>query len=221
MALHPKLNTALFQNKLRFEWEAWGRGKQRVAGLDEVGRGPLAGPVVAACVLLSKDLFSRPLPEYFKFIDDSKKISPAKRSELSGLLCAQQGLEFAIGIVESPLIDQINILEATRLAMQKAVAGLTISPDHLLIDGNQKLPAVRIEQTTIVKGDSLSWAIGAASIVAKVTRDALMKNYEIEYPQYGFAKHKGYGTQAHLESLRKHGPCPIHRKSFAPMAVAV
>ena len=203
--------------KIRFEAEAWDKGLRRVGGVDEVGRGPLAGPVVAACVVITQDLLREPIPAYLYEVDDSKKLSAAKREELSGLLHNQEGLEMGIGIVDQTVIDRINILEATRLAMHSALEKLSTPPEYLLVDGSGRLPGYALPQMPIVKGDSLSLSIGAASIIAKVVRDRIMQSYDAEFPGYGFAKHKGYGTAEHLESLRKLGPCAIHRRSFAPV----
>lgn len=199
--------------KIFFESTAWDQGRGRVGGLDEVGRGPLAGPVVAACVVVERSLFSSP-PSYFFQIDDSKKLTASQRKTLALLLREQGGLETAIGMADQETIDTINILEATRLAMQRALDQISTPPDHLLIDG-MRLPAVSIPQTALVGGDGLSFAIGAASILAKVFRDDLMEGYDREYPGYGFARHKGYGTPEHLGNLQRLGPCALHRLTFA------
>ena len=156
-----------------------------------MGRGPLAGPVVAACVVIDKNLLAGPVPQYFYEIDDSKKLTSSKRAELAARLRDQEGVEIGMGMVDSCTIDRINILEATRLAMQQALAMLNSSPDHLLIDG-MGLPAIAISQTPIIRGDSRSISIAASSIVAKVFRDGLMAKYDEEFPNYGFAQHKGY-----------------------------
>lgn len=180
-------------------------GVRRIAGIDEAGRGPLAGPVVAAAVILPQDLF-------IEGIDDSKKISEPKREALFDII-QEKALAVGIGIVENEVIDQINILNATKLAMKKAVADLKVQPEYLLIDA-VKLADIHIKQYALVKGESKSISIAAASIIAKVTRDRIIRKYDELYPQYGFAKHKGYGTKEHYESIEKYGLTGIHRKSF-------
>ena len=184
-------------------------GLRRIAGIDEAGRGPLAGPVVAAAVIL---------PEKFrhKTLDDSKKMTEAKRDLLFAELTSHAGVQWAFAIVESDEIDRLNILRATHEAMRRAVAGLAEPPEHVLIDGLEVRP-FPIPQTALVGGDAISFSIAAASVIAKVTRDRLMVEMDALYPQYGFAAHKGYGTAQHLANLRIHGPCPIHRKSFEPV----
>jgi ribonuclease HII len=179
-------------------------GFRHVAGIDEAGRGPLAGPVVAAACILPPDAL-------FAHLNDSKLLSEKQREILFAQIT--QTAIFGIGIVDEKVIDEINILQATFLAMQKAVAALPTTPDALLLDGNQ-IPRFDIPAKAIVKGDSLSVSIAAASVIAKVTRDRLLIAYDAEYPQYGFKKHKGYGTAEHLQAIQKWGPCPIHRLSF-------
>ncbi len=192
----------------RHESELWERGLELVAGVDEAGRGPLAGPVVAAAVVLPREL-------PFDGIDDSKKLTAARRDELFALI---HGHALAIGVGSSSekVIDDINILRATHAAMRQAVAALGIEPDHLLIDGDP-VPDLPAPQTAIHRGDEQSAAIAAASIVAKVTRDRLLVEYDTTYPGYGFARHKGYGTPDHMAALTRLGPCEIHRRSFAPV----
>ncbi|MEA4815813.1 MAG: ribonuclease HII [Lachnospiraceae bacterium] len=189
----------------KYEREFYDKGALYVAGTDEVGRGPLAGPVMAAAVILPRDVI---IPG----INDSKKLSEAKREELSSIIL-KEAVSFGFGIVSPEEIDKINILNATLKAMQKAVFSLSVSPDILLIDA-LTVPGLKMFQKPIIKGDALSVSIGAASIIAKVKRDALMKEYAKEYPEYLFDKNKGYGTAEHMEAIRKHGLCPIHRKSF-------
>lgn len=181
------------------------RGYTAIAGIDEAGRGPLAGPVVAAAVIL---------PEAFDLpgLTDSKKLSPHKRQELYPLIC-NQACAFAIGLVSAETIDRVNILQGTLQAMQLAVRRLKIPADYLLVDGISKIP-LNTPQTTIKKGDSLSLSIAAASIIAKVVRDRIMCSFDRHYPQYGFAEHKGYGTAAHLAAIARFGPSPLHRKTF-------
>ncbi len=189
----------------RFERHAVKAGYRLIAGIDEAGRGPLAGPVVAAAVILHPD---RPI----KGVNDSKKLSERQRERLFDLINTD-ALAIGIGSALPDLIDRINILQATRLAMLEAVHKLSPSPDALLIDGITPIDSP-LHQELIKQGDSRSASIAAASIIAKVTRDRLMLAYDNEYPQYGFARHKGYGSVAHLTALRQYGPCPIHRASF-------
>ena len=195
---------------LAFESALHARGLQRIAGVDEAGRGPLAGPVAAAAVILPLG-FSHP------FLDDSKKTSAAKRDELYEDLTKNPDVIWSVAIADREEIDRLNILRATHLAMRRAVEALNPPPDHCLIDG---LPVrdFPFPHDAIVKGDGLSLSISAASIIAKVTRDRLMLEIDREFPQFGFAKHQGYGTKAHLEALRIHGPCRHHRRSFQPVA---
>ncbi|UFS72722.1 ribonuclease HII [Geomonas sp. RF6] len=200
----------LFDNSptdpLWFEAEALRHGYRYVAGVDEAGRGPLAGPVVAAAVILPEGLI-------LEGADDSKKLTAAKRDELFDVIM-KEALSVGVGIGDHILIDDINILQATLNAMCQAVAALTPAPDFILIDGISKIP-LPTPQRTIKKGDSLSLSISAASIIAKVTRDRLMLEYDALYPGYGFADHKGYAAASHLDAIAKLGPCPIHRKSFS------
>ena len=178
--------------------------------MDEAGRGPLAGPVAAAAVILPRG-FSCP------GLDDSKKITASRREGLFELLTGNPKIAWAVATASSQEIDRINILRATHLAMRRAAEMLDPPPEHCLIDG---LPVrdFPLPSDAIVKGDGLSLSIAAASIIAKVTRDRLMREIDREFPQYGFAKHQGYGTKAHLEALRNHGPCRHHRRSFQPVA---
>lgn len=179
-----------------------------IAGVDEAGRGPLAGPVVAAVVILDPNIA-------ISGIKDSKKLSANKREQLFNIIC-NKSLGFAIAESSVQEIDKVNILQATFLAMQRAVAKLRMQPDEVLIDGNQ-CPKLPYPTRAIVQGDSLIEAISAASILAKVTRDNYLFTLHEKYPEYGFAKHKGYPTKDHLEALRKHGPCPEHRLSYKPV----
>ena len=188
-----------------FEKEATHKGYSDIAGIDEAGRGPLAGPVVSAAVVLSP-AFS------LSGVTDSKKLTPKKRAQLYDKIYTQ-ALSIGIGIVDAVEIDRINILQASLLSMAIAVDNLYPQPDCLLIDGIFNIPS-NIPQKAIAKGDSLSVSIAAASIIAKVTRDRLMENYHVYYPQFGFPQHKGYPTKAHTEAIRKFGYCPIHRLSF-------
>ncbi len=208
-----------WKQKILHEQDAWNRGYARVAGIDEVGRGPLAGPVVAACVVLTQAFFLPEPPGYVHRVDDSKRLTAAAREKLSALLRQEPGLEIGVGVVDNQTIDGINILEASRAAMRQAIERIKAPPDFLLVDG-PRLPAVKIPQNALIGGDGLSFCIGAASIVAKVYRDALMDAFEAEYPGYGFARNKGYGTREHLQALKTKGPCPIHRRSFFPVRIA-
>lgn len=189
----------------RSEEELWAVGARLVAGVDEAGRGPLAGPVTAAAVILPRDLS-------IHGIEDSKKLTPEKREELYGLITSE-AIAFGVSSVSETVIDEINILRATQRAMREAVAGLGEPPDHVLIDGNE-VPNFDFPQTAIHGGDESSTVIAAASIIAKVTRDRLLLKYHEKYPEYGFAQHKGYGTPEHLAALTRLGPCEIHRRSF-------
>lgn len=206
-----------FSRMSRYERKLWREGLSLIAGVDEAGRGPLAGPVVAAAVILPQDtsLFG---------LDDSKKLSSGKREKIfSGIW--KEARAVGIGVVSEAIIDRINILQATYLAMHQAVAnlsarhagaGLRIFPDYLLVDG-MTIPGLDTLQLAIVKGDSLSISVAAASIVAKVTRDRIMVEKDKRFPQYGFAKHKGYGTKEHLKCLDEYGISPAHRRSFGPV----
>ncbi|MCC6826549.1 MAG: ribonuclease HII [Acidobacteria bacterium] len=189
-----------------FEQQAEAEGFRFIAGLDEVGRGCLAGPVVAAACILD---LSRPLPDG---LNDSKKLSPARREKIAAEL-RETAAAWAIGEASAEEIDQINILEATKLAMRRALEKLSPQADYLLIDALQ-LKGIGLAQKAIIKGDSISASIAAASIIAKTFRDELMTAHDIEFPQYGFAGHKGYGSAAHLAALREYGHCKLHRTSF-------
>ena len=189
----------------RFEQIAASQGAQKIAGVDEAGRGPLAGPVVAAAVVLPQSAF---LPR----LNDSKLLSQAQRETLFDLI-QQEALGFGIGVVPAETIDQINILQATRLAMVKAVDLIDPPPDYLLIDGPLSLESP-IQQEAIIKGDQRSFSIAAAAVLAKVTRDRIMVEMSHKFPEYGFESHKGYPTKAHKEAVQRYGPCPIHRRSF-------
>ena len=193
------------EEMLKYERTLWAEGKEFVAGVDEVGRGPLAGPVVTAAVILPHDF-------NILGVNDSKKLSPKKRDELYDIIM-EKALAVSIGRRESERIDEINILEATKEAMADAILGLKIKPDHVLIDA-LTLKTVNLPQTGIIHGDATSVSIAAASIIAKVTRDREMIEMDKLYPGYAFESNKGYGTKAHYEGLAALGPCPIHRQSF-------
>ncbi len=192
-------------DKLFYERQLSAQGYARVCGADEVGRGPLAGPVVCAAVIMPTDCV-------IEGVDDSKKLSAKKREALSEEIL-KKAVAYAICRVEPQKIDEINILEATKLCMKQAVESLSVAPDFAITDGNMKLD-ISIPQKSIIKGDGLSYSIGAASIIAKVYRDRLMEDYDKIYPEYGFAKNKGYGTAEHIRAIEQHGLCPIHRRSF-------
>ena len=191
------------------ERKAYSQGYTAPAGLDEAGRGPLAGPVVAAACIIPRKL-------YFEQVDDSKKVPPHIREKLYDILTSHPDIVWGVGVVEHTIIDQINILQATIRAMLEAVSALKKVPDCLLVDG-MHLPHPTLPSVKIIDGDAKSHTIAAASILAKVTRDRLMEKYHTLYPEYGFDRHKGYGTEAHLDALQRHGPCPLHRMSFAPL----
>lgn len=176
-----------------------------ICGIDEAGRGPFAGPVVAGAVILPPDC-------EILYLNDSKKLSEKRREELF-LEIQKKAVAWSVGVMEPQDIDRMNILQATYEAMRRAIAGLETEPDLLLNDA-VTIPGLQVLQVNIIKGDAKSVSIAAASIVAKVTRDHLMKEHDSKYPEYGFAKHKGYGTGEHIAALLKHGPCPIHRKTF-------
>lgn len=193
-----------------YERALYEQGYARLAGIDEAGRGPLAGPVVAAACIL-------PRGALICGIDDSKKLTALERSILYDALLKLEDMDYAIGVVSAETIDRINILQATFEAMRIALAALKVSADYLLVDGNQFIPKVLIPGKAIIKGDALSQSIAAASILAKKTRDDLMQGYHKLWPEYGFSQHKGYPTQKHLAALERFGPSPIHRLSFAPL----
>ena len=199
-----------------FESELLHKGFTHIAGVDEAGRGPLAGPVVAAAVMFPAEWILRGLPEDLLEIHDSKQLSARMREALYAGLVSRPEIRFGIARVDVPLIDQINILQATHRAMNLALAQLDPAPRHVLVDG-LRVKTLEFPQTPIVSGDALSYSIAAASILAKVTRDRLMVEFDREYPGYGFSGHKGYGTPEHLAALKERGPCPIHRHSFAPL----
>lgn len=195
----PPIDTLVFEQRAR------NRGYRLIAGIDEAGRGALAGPVVAAAVVL-------PIGVRIEGVDDSKKLSPETRERLFDVIMAH-ALRVGVGMASAKVIDRINILQATRLAMQEAVGKLSPQPDFLLIDGISRI-ASPLPQQTIKKGDSLSLSIAAASIIAKVSRDRLMRELDLKHPGYGLAGHKGYGSASHMEAIRQLGPSPIHRLTF-------
>ncbi|MCH9627150.1 MAG: Ribonuclease HII [Chlamydiales bacterium] len=206
----PQSEQTRLLHLVEIERQAETKGFYLIAGVDEAGRGPLAGPVVAAACILKS-------PCFFPGINDSKLVTPTKRKALFDELTQHAELVYGVGVVDAPLIDEINILQATLRAMREAVLALPERPDYLLVDGNVGLKVDSIPFETVVKGDRRSQLIAAASIIAKETRDALMRDYHALYPVYGFDRHKGYGTQKHRSALKEFGPCPIHRKTFAPV----
>lgn len=201
---------------LQFERQAWDQGIVRLAGVDEAGRGPLAGPVVAAAVVIERAFLETEQHGRLRPIDDSKALTSAQRESAYDLLTRHCPLELGVGIAEVGEIDTLNILRATHLAMARALRALSPLPDLVLVDG-LPVPGLPCPSQAIVGGDARSLVIAAASIVAKVTRDRIMLELDREYPAYGFSQHKGYGTRAHMEALLAHGPCPAHRRSFRPV----
>jgi ribonuclease HII len=193
---------------LSYEWDLWRRGRTRIAGIDEAGRGPLAGPVVAAAVVFPEG------QEHIAGITDSKKLSPLRREQLLPVIY-RTATAVGIGIVSEMDIDDLNILQATYKAMSLAVDNLGLCPDYLLIDGRGG-PHSDIPYSAVVKGDTLSLSIAAATIVAKVRRDEIMREYDRMFPDYLFARNKGYPTRQHMNAIRRFGLCPIHRRSFRP-----
>lgn len=194
-------------NTLKIEQDALSKGYKLIGGIDEAGRGPLAGPVVSACVIM-------PLNDgdIIEGVDDSKKLSAKKRDMLFDKI-KEKAISYHISVVSESVIDEINILEATKSSMRECVEKIDIKPDILFIDAVD-LKGVDIPVLPIIHGDALSYSIAAASILAKVTRDRIMEEYDKVYPEYGFAKHKGYGTKAHIEAIKTHGACKIHRRTF-------
>jgi ribonuclease HII len=193
------------QAPYRYEQAAWRRGVGRVAGVDEAGRGPLAGPVIASAVTLNPE-------RRIKGLQDSKLLSPTEREVLFDRI-QEAALAVGVGIIDPETIDRVNILEATRLAMLEALGKFSLPPELVLTDA-VTLPLLACPQKALIKGDQRSASIAAASIIAKVTRDRLMVDYDERFPQYGFCRHKGYATPEHLAALVRHGPCPIHRRTF-------
>ena len=208
----------MFPN-LRNEKRLWRRDFKRIAGLDESGRGPLAGPVTAAAVIIRSAKLKTQNSKFkniFKEIKDSKKLNSKKREKIYKILTNHPQIKWGIGRVSEKVIDKINILEATKLAMKKAVRKLKRKPDFLILDGSFKIN-LKIPQKSIKRADEKVFSCSCASIIAKVYRDRIMRRYHKKYPQYGFEKHKGYPTKLHLKMLKKYGSCKIHRKSFRPV----
>ncbi len=202
--------------RFRYELELLGQGVTRIAGVDEAGRGPLAGPVFAAAVILPAEWIRHGLPRSLRQVNDSKQLTPEMREKLFAELTSRPEIQFAVAQVDVETIDQINILQASHRAMNLALAQLQPPPEHVLVDG-LRVKSMTWPQTPVVSGDALSYSIAAASILAKVRRDRWMRDLDGTYPGYGFAEHKGYATERHLAAIKALGACPIHRRSFSPM----
>lgn len=208
--------TAKLIDRFEFERVLWQQQVSRVAGVDEAGRGPLAGPVVAAAAILPSRWAETGLPAELAGLNDSKQLTETQREKYFTFLTTCVEIEFSIALVDAGVIDEINILQATHRAMNDALAHLSPLPPHALVDG-RPVKTLRVPQTAIVKGDARSYSIAAASVLAKITRDRLMLEYHTQFPAYGFDEHKGYGTAKHLAAIAQHGACPIHRMTFAPL----
>lgn len=194
-------------NKLKeYEKKLYDKGIKYIAGIDEAGRGPLAGPVVVGCVIMPQDSF-------IEYVNDSKKVSEAKREMLYEKI-TNEAIAWSTGIVMQDEIDEINILNATKKALTMAIDNLKVKPEVILVDALEKIDTHQIPYISVIKGDAKIYSISAASIVAKVTRDRIMREYDEIYPQYGFASHKGYGTAKNIQAIKEYGICSIHRKSF-------
>jgi ribonuclease HII len=202
-------------NRLSYERELWGRGVARVAGVDEAGCGPLAGPVVAAAVVFPCDWLAAGLCGQLRGLNDSKQITEAQRENFFAVIKSHSEIQYAVAEAGVELIDRINIRQAAWRAMNLALDQLSPRPEHVLVDG-LRIKWLAYPQTALAQGDAKSYTIAAASVLAKVTRDRMMREFEQLYPGYGFAEHKGYGTPRHLAAIRALGACPIHRRSFAP-----
>jgi ribonuclease HII len=206
---------AMRPSRFKFERECVQRGLSRIAGADEAGRGPLAGPVVAAVVCLPCEWIEKGLPRKLQGLNDSKQLCESDRERFFGFLTTHSQVSYGVSTVAVEVIDAINILQASLRAMSEALLQLAPIPEHALVDGPH-IFSIRCPQTPIIDGDAKSFSIAAASVIAKVTRDRLMKELDALYPQYGFKDHKGYSTPQHLAAIEKHGACPIHRRSFSP-----
>jgi ribonuclease HII len=194
-------------NKLKeFEKKLYEDGVKYIAGIDEAGRGPLAGPVVIGCVIMKPESF-------IEYVNDSKKVSETKREMLYEKI-TEEAIAWSTGIVDEKEIDELNILNATKKALTEAIDKLEVKPDVILVDALDKIDTKGIKYISVIKGDAKIYSISAASIIAKVTRDRIMKEYDEVYPQYGFAGHKGYGTAKHIQAIKEYGICPLHRKTF-------
>ena len=206
---------AKFWNRLSYERELWQKGSSLVAGVDEAGCGPLAGPVVAAAVVFPASWLEAGLCSKLRGLNDSKQLSEEQREKFFQVLTSHPEIQFAISTVDVEMIDQINIRQAAWRAMNLALDQIDPRPEHVLVDG-LKIKWLPYPQTALVQGDAKSYSIAAASVLAKVTRDRLMRDYDRLYPGYGFAEHKGYATPKHYTAIQQLGACPIHRRSFAP-----
>jgi ribonuclease HII len=204
------------EDRFAFERDLRRRGCERIAGVDEAGRGPLAGPVVAAAVMLPSRWLADGLPSELEGLNDSKQLSEVQRERFFTFLTASGEVCFGIAEADAIEIDRRNILQATHHAMKLALTLLSPAPDHALVDG-RPVKSLTLPHLAVVKGDARSYSIAAASVLAKVTRDRRMLDFHVRWPEYGFAEHKGYGTPHHLAAIARHGPCPIHRRSFAPL----
>jgi ribonuclease HII len=207
--------SAKYWKRLGFERDLWQKGTALVAGVDEAGCGPLAGPVVAAAVLFPQSWLEAGLCSKLRGLNDSKQLTEEQREKYYAIITAHLEIRFGVSVVDVEMIDRINILQAAHRAMRLALEQLQPAPQHVLVDG-RPVKSLRIPHTPLVKGDCRSYSIAAASVVAKVTRDRLMVEYDRQFPGYGFAEHKGYGTPRHLAAIEALGPCAIHRKSFSP-----
>jgi ribonuclease HII len=208
--------SAKFWNRLSHERELWRQGLSHVAGVDEAGCGPLAGPVVAAAVMFPKSWLESGLPPQFRGLNDSKQLDEAERENFFQKITTHSEIRFAIASMDTETIDRINIRQAAWRAMNVALDQISPRIEHVLVDGI-KIRWLPYAQTPLVEGDARSYSIAAASVLAKVTRDRVMCEFDKIFPGYGFAEHKGYGTAKHLTAIEKFGACPIHRKSFAPL----
>jgi ribonuclease HII len=209
----PFYEDFLKKDTLFFEKKAESLGYRKIAGVDEAGRGPLAGPLVVAACILPKGLL-------IEGVDDSKKLTASRRQALYKLIISHPQIYYSIEVIEPTVIDELNIFQATLHGMKESVSSLTVRPDFVLVDGSHS-PFPSNYSQAIVKGDSLSHSIACASILAKVTRDSIMEGHDLKWPEYGFAKHKGYPTADHLKVLKEIGPCPIHRVSYSPVKAAL
>jgi ribonuclease HII len=207
---------AKLSDRFEFERVLWQKNLARVAGVDEAGRGPLAGPVVAAAAILPSQWAQSSLPRELAGLNDSKQLTAAQREKFFDFITNCGEVQFSIAQIDAAQIDEINILQATHRAMNAALAKLNPQPQHALVDG-RAVKTMRVPQTAIVKGDARSYSIAAASVLAKVTRDRLMLEFHAQFPEYGFAEHKGYGTAKHLAAIAQFGASPIHRMTFAPL----
>lgn len=190
----------------QIEEEIYNTGVETICGIDEAGRGPLAGPVVVAVVIMPRDSF-------IEGVNDSKKVSEKKRELLYDLI-TKEAIAWGVGIIDQKEIDRINILNATKEGLTTAIKNLEVKPDRIIVDALKGIDTLGIPYTSIIKGDAKCYSIAAASIIAKVTRDRIMRQWDEIYPQYGFEKHKGYGTAMHMQAIREYGLCPLHRRSF-------